>query len=101
MSKEALQAFFKMPQKFQDDVVKNMNWTSSEMEEAVDEINIDFEIAAFVASTETVDDIQLSFGYVIESSTQDIAEKVTFEDIDDEEKLDNSDAALGWERFSN
>ena len=53
-----------MPQEFQDDVVGNTDWTSSEMddilgdreemEEAVDEINIDFEIAAFVASTETV-----------------------------------------------
>ena len=93
-----------------DDILEDRK----EMEEAVDGINIDFEIAAFVASIGTMDDIQLSLSYVKKSSTQDIAGEVTFEDIDDEkevtfkdiddkEKLDESiqdNAALGWKGFS-
>ena len=96
-----MRAFLKMPQKFQDDVVGNMDWTPPEMddnifddkeeiEEAVDGIDVDFEVAAFVASTETVDDIQLPLGYVMESSIQGIAGEVTFEDLVDEEELDDN-----------
>ena len=103
MSKKAMQAFLKMPQKFQDDVVKNMNWTSLEMDDIlkdrkkmkkiVDRIDIDFEIAAFVTSIETMDDIQLLLSYIIELSTQDIVGVITFEDINNEEKLNDGDAA--------
>ena len=79
------------------------------MEEAVDGIDVDFEVAAFVASTETVDDIQLTLGYVMESSIQGIAGEVPFEDIVDEEELDDSvqgdgasdlDLKQTWEGFS-
>ena len=51
-----------MPQEFKDDVVKNMDWTSPEMdnilwdreeiEKAVNGINVNFEITAFIANTE-------------------------------------------------
>lgn len=94
-----MRAFLKMPQEFQDDVVGNMDWTPpemdsiledrEEMEKAMDGIDVDFEVAAFVASTETVDGIQLPLGYVMESSTQDIAGEITFEDPVGEE-LDDS-----------
>ena len=50
-------------------MVRNMDWTPPEMDdilkdrkeikEAVDGIDVDFEVAAFVTSTEMVDDIQL------------------------------------------
>lgn len=82
-SKEAMRVFLKMAQEFQDDVAEDMDWTPPEMndiledreeiEEAVDGIDVDFEVAAFAASTEAVDDIQLPLGYVMESGgvTQD------------------------------
>ena len=59
-----MQAFFKILQKFQNNMIENINQTlleidnilkdKEEMEKAVDRIDVDFEIAAFVTSIETM-----------------------------------------------
>ena len=88
-----------------DDILEDRE----EMEGPVDGINVNFKVAAFVASTETVDDIQLPLVYVMESSIQGIAREITFEDTVDEEELHDSIQGDGasdldlkkiWEGFS-
>ena len=63
--------------------------TKEEIEEAVDKIDVGFEIAALVASTEAVDDVQLPMGYFMESGGVAF-EDIVDEDIIDEEELDGS-----------
>lgn len=90
-SREAMQAFLKMPQEFQDEVRGNINWTppdlenlledQKESEEAIDAADVDFEVAALAAITKTGNDIQLPLGYTVETSTQGIQGGVIFEDM--------------------
>ena len=64
-----------MPQEFQVDVVRNIDRifpgmdnvleNKKDIEEAIDGIGVGFEIAALVANTEAVDDVQLLMGYFI------------------------------------
>ena len=57
-------------------MIKYINWipleidnileNREEIKKVVDEIDVEFEIAALVASTEAVDDVQLLMGYFME-----------------------------------
>ncbi|MCJ1264618.1 hypothetical protein MMC22_004492 [Lobaria immixta] len=55
------------------------------MEETVDGPDVDFEVAALVASAETTEDVLLPLGYTIDTSTEGQGGAV-FEDMIDEEE---------------
>lgn len=93
-----MREFLKVTLEFQDEVIGDTSRAPPEMgtnlladdvgdEEAIDRPNVDFKVAFLVASIEADKDIELSLGYTIENSSEQVQGGVVFEDpiIDEEE----------------